>query len=178
MFKLLTEEGRQKVRHEYVMRRTAVMLIATIFVLIVIIIGLLPSYLLSNVRHNETLEWVSIINRLESLQENEGELKAWLSETNRRLKVLSPKLDVDRPSIFIEHILEQRVNSVSIENFSWVKVGDKATFLITGVASSRQSLVTFEEGLSSSGHFSEVVLPISDLAKDRDVDFQIKFSII
>jgi len=176
MFKLLTEKGRQKMIHEYVMRRTAVILLAIIFVLTVGIIGLLPSYMLSNVRNDETREWVNIINRSVGLEENEGELQAWLLETNRRLRTLSPKLDVDRPTDFIGQILEQRIDNISIENFSWTKTGDKATFLIAGVASDRQALVTFENKLSSSGYFSNVTLPLSDLAKDKDVDFQIKLS--
>jgi len=46
MFKLLTEEERRKVVHEYALRRTIVMFLALILVLVVGIIGFLPSYIL------------------------------------------------------------------------------------------------------------------------------------
>ena len=84
MFKLLTTEERQKVGHEYVIRRTIVMLSALIFVSVVGIIGLLPSYVLSNARQNEMIERTRIMNEAGS-QEGGLNLQAWLNEINHRL---------------------------------------------------------------------------------------------
>ena len=109
-------------------------------------------------------------------REDDALLQAWLEETNRKLQVLSPTLDTDRPSDFIEKILDQRVAGIIITGFSWVKVKDKITLSASGVATSRQSLITFGNRINASKDFSEVALPISNLAKDRDIDFQIKFS--
>ena len=175
MFKLLTEEERQRVVHEYALRRTIVMLFALILVLVAGIIGFLPSYILSNIRQNEVLERVRIMGD-PGHGDSGAELQAWLLETNRRLTALSPKLDVDRPSDFVDRILDRRVTGVGITGFSWVKVEDKITLSVNGVASDRQTLVTFENRINSSGYFSNVTWPISDLAKDRDITFQIKFS--
>ena len=175
MFKLLTDEERKKVAHEYALRRVIVMLSALILVLVVGIIGLLPSYILSSARENEVLERMRI---MESAGErgDESELQAWLRETNRELEVLSPELDTDRPSDFIGRILDQRVTGARITGFSWVKAEDKIALLVSGVALDRQTLITFEDRINASGYFSKVTLPISNLARDRDIDFQIKFS--
>lgn len=176
MFKLLTEEGREKVMNEYATRRTIVMLLSLILVLVIGIIGLLPSYILSNIRQKEAVERVRILSSSNLGGKDGVELKAWLEETNHRLKALTPSLDKDRPSIFVNQVLENKPEGVSINGFSWLRVKDKITFSVNGVAKDRQKLVTFENGISSSGHFSNVTLPISDLAKDKDIAFQIKFS--
>jgi len=174
MFKLLTEEERQKVAHEYAMRRAIVILFALILVLVAGVIGLLPSYVLSNARQNEVLERTRIIDS-SGERGDESNLQAWLVEIDRKLQVLSPVLDTDRPSDFIEKILDQRTTGVSITGFSLLRVKDKITLSVSGVALDRQTLIAFENRINSSGYFSEVTLPISNLAKDRNIDFQIKF---
>lgn len=177
MFKLLTEKGRQKVSHEYATRRVIVIIFAVIFVEVVGVVGLLPSYILSNIRHNEAQAWAEVVARSVGLKDNEAELQTWLLETNKRLVNLSPKLDIDRPSDFVEKVVEQKTKGISMTNFSWIKTKKTVDLSVSGVASDRKTLVAFEDGLNSSGNFSNVNLPISDLAKDKDISFQIKFSL-
>jgi hypothetical protein len=44
---------------------------------------------------------------------------------------------------------------------------------ITGVATSRDVLLGFQKALAKDPHFSKVDLPISDLAKTKDIRFNI-----
>lgn len=175
MFKLLTEEERQKVVHEYVMHRAIVILYSFILVLVIGIIGLLPSFVLSNARQNDMLERTRILGN-SGEEKDELDLQAWLKEVNLKLQILSPALDTERPSDFIDRILDQKITGISITDFSLRKVKDKTTLSVNGLALDRQSLITFENRISSSKYFSGVTLPISNLAKDRNIDFQIKFS--
>jgi hypothetical protein len=176
MFKLLTEEERQKVMHEYITHRTIVMLYALILVLVIGITGLLPSFVLSNARQNEMLERTRVLMGDSGEGKDASELRTWLKKTNLKLQVLSPALDTERPSDLIARILDQKIIGVSITDFSLIKMKDKIILSVNGVALDRQSLITFENRISSSKYFSEVTLPISNLAKDRNIDFQIKFS--
>lgn len=175
MLKLLTEEEREKVAHEYRLRRTITIIAGLIFILIIGVIGLLPSYILSDVRYKEALEWDRVVDS-SSLKEEDVELQDWLTETNRRITTLSPKLDIDRPSGFIKKVLDQKTAGISITNLSWNKSETGTTLAVSGIASDRQSLVAFKDRLSSSGHFSNVAFPVSDLAKDKEISFQITFS--
>ena len=175
MFKLLTDEERQKVAHEYVLRRAIVMLSALLLVLAIGIIGLLPSYILSDARENEVIERTRIIGSV-GQRGNEAELQTWLEKVNRELQILSPKLDTDRPSILIERVLGQKVSGARLTGFSWTRAEDEVTLSVNGVALDRQTLIAFENSINSSGYFSEVTLPISNLAQDKNIDFQIKFS--
>ena len=175
MFKLLTDEERQKVAHEYVLRRTIVMLLALILVFITGIIGLLPSYVLSNARQNEVLERSRIMDSIGE-KGDESELRAWLVETNRELRLLSPALDTDRPSDLIDKIIAERLAGMRIKGLSWAKVKGEIILSVSGIALNRQVLIEFENRLNSSGHFSAVSLPVSNLVRDKDIDFQVKLS--
>lgn len=174
MFKLLTKEEKQKVTHEYARRRTIIMLAAFTLIFLVGIIGLLPSYILSSARHNEAFERVRIMGST-GQAEDEVRLQAWLTEINRKLQVLSPKLDTNRPSDFIEEVIERQITGISLTDFLWTRAGDKTELSISGIASDRQTLVAFEDSLNASGSFSEITLPVSDLAQNKNINFQIKF---
>lgn len=175
MFKLLTDQARQKVAHEYAVRRAIVILCGLILVFLIGVIGLLPSFVLSNARQNEALERMRVINSVERGEDESG-LTDWLLLTNQMLIALSPKLDTDRPSDFIEQVINQNLKGVHLVGFSWVKKEGNVALSVDGVAQDRQTLITFENHLNTSGHFSKINLPISNLAKDKDIDFQIKFS--
>lgn len=175
MLKLLTEKERQKVASEYIVRRAVVVISGLILVLLIGIVGLLPSYVLSNARQNEALALTKSMDGVEN-REDESGLQAWLIKINKKLALLSPKLDVDRPSNFIERVNEQSIKGVRLTDFSWTKVAGKINLSVGGVAQDRQTLIMFENNINSSQHFSEVTLPISNLVKDKDIDFQIKFS--
>ena len=177
MFKLLTEEAFQKVSQEYSRRRAILILIATALVLAVTIIGLLPSYVLSTIRSREVEERSRITDSMKS-KGDEAELDAWLTKTNLLLQTLSPKLDVDRPSELIEEVIGEKIDGVYLTSFSWAKDEGKSEMFVRGIAKDRQSLLTFKERLNTSGNFSTVTLPISELASDKDIDFQINLSLI
>lgn len=174
MFRLLTEKKGKEIRHEYNKRRAGVMLFGLIIISVVGIVGMMPSYVLSHIRLEEVSRRTEVI--LGGLRGDEAELRDWLAETNKRLKTLSPALDKDRPSEWFEKVIDKRPAGVTITSLSWSKDRDKVALTINGIARDRQSLVEFEERISSSGNFSEVSLPISNFAKDRDIDFQMKFS--
>lgn len=174
MFKLLTDEKRKEIEREYTIRRAIVFLFCLTLVLIVGVIGLLPSYLLSQTRLDEAARDTAVT--LMSLRGDEEELRSWLAEVNIVLKTIDPALDADYPSEFFERIISAKVPGVRITGLSWSKEKSKPVLLVNGVANDRQALVSFENKIKSSKYFSDATLPVSNLAKDKDIDFQMKFS--
>jgi hypothetical protein len=120
MYKLLTEEKKAMLTRVYAQRRIVVILVAIDVVIIVGMVGLLPSYVLSDVRRQEVAERTKIMGALSS-SEGEQELHAWLKSLNAKLKVLSPTEDTDRPSELIENILGERSDGIRLTNFYWVQ---------------------------------------------------------
>jgi len=78
----------------------------------------------------------------------------------------------------IKKILDQKNEGIIITGFSSIKTKDKTNLSVSGVSANRQSLITFENRIASLSDFSEVVSPISNLAKDKDINFQIRLSSI
>lgn len=173
MYKLLPEEAKEGVRREYLMRRTVIMLSAFILVLIVSITGLFPSYSISKARQRELGDRVKAVNAASQGKE----LEAWLSAINLKLKVLSPKLDDDRPASLMALVIKEKGTGVKLANFNWTKSDTGKTFIVSGIASDRQALLLFESKLKALNSFSSVSLPLSNLAKDKDISFEVKLTI-
>ena len=176
MFKLLTENQNKKVRKEYFARRTIVIFFAFIVMLVVSLVGMLPSYLLTNTRQIEAEERYRIIEETGYI-ESEAISQAWLDDLKLKLRTLAPNLDKDRPSHFVDMVLESQVTGVRIIGISLEHNENKLNIMVEGVAATRQALVSFRESLEESSVFAGVTLPISDLAKDSNIEFQIELSI-
>lgn len=175
MFKLITEEKQKLIRKEYLLRRTIIMVAAFAAVLIVGIVGLFPSYILSNSRYSEVLSRTEILKTSQT-QSERNELLEWLKSTTNKLVFLSPSLDTDRPVEIFKNFLNEDRLGIKITSLSWKKNGEKITVIISGVASDRQKLLNFEQEINSSGEFSKFSLPVSQYAKEKDIDFQITVS--
>ena len=67
----------------------------------------------------------------------------------------------------LEKLLEPR-NSISITSLHIRSDGDLA---LGGRATTREALLNFEETLRSSGRFLEVSFPLSDIVRERDIQF-------
>ncbi len=60
---------------------------------------------------------------------------------------------------------------VDISGFQFVRVGSTTAITLDGMASTRQALATFRDDLEREPLLTTVVLPISNLIKDRDIVF-------
>ena len=177
MLKLLPEETKGRVMSEYHARRLVVILLALIFVLVVTMVGLLPSYVISHSRQNELNQ--QLFSSLAGVKNTADDmaLSDWLKSFNLKLRLLAPKLDTDKPSQILTDILNLRGEGVSVTNLGWSKGGQRdegETLSLSGIARDRQALLAFESSLEGSHKFSDVSLPVSNLAKDRDISFSIK----
>lgn len=176
MFKLLTEEAKLKVSREYRTRHTSVILMALIAMLVIGLVGIFPSFVLSSARKLELVERVRVMNG-NPPSEDEPDTSAWLALINQKLKTLSPEADNVRPSDFIEKVLEKKLAGIRLTSFVWSEDNAKSALSISGIARDRQTLLSFEEALKSSVYFSNVALPVSNLAKDKDINFQLKLDL-
>jgi hypothetical protein len=176
MYKLLPEEERMKVAGEYYRRRWVVGILVFIVVIIISMVGLFPSYVLSSARQREVAERIRGMGG-PGLDEDGAELRSWLTDLNQKLRLLSPKLDKDKTSPILEEVITRKVAGVRITRFDWNKDGETTTLMVSGTASDRQALIAFEGSLNASGRFGTVSLPVSNLARDKDIGFQVKLSL-
>ncbi len=179
MFKLITEEEEKKLAREYSLRRYIVMVSALSTVLVVGFVGLLPSYLLSSSRKNEALERSRATLLLEGGERIDP--VAWIANTNSKITALEPRESSQDPSEYMEALIEAKTSGISITKLSWgsaTRSTESAKLLsISGFAQERRSLVDFERAVNGLGLFTSVVLPVSNLARERDIEFTLELGI-
>lgn len=175
MFKLLTEEARKKIKSEYILRRGVAMLTALIAAVVIGMIGLFPSYIISNAQHKEVQGHIEPVESLE-LQKDYSSLYYWLDGMKFRIGALDPSSDKERAAPFIESLLKEKISGIKVTELSWLRLDKKPVLSVSGTAQDRQALIAFEERLNSSGKFSSVTLPVSNLAKDKNISFKLKLS--
>jgi len=74
----------------------------------------------------------------------------------------------------LAEVQEIAKNKVTLQTVSFRRVGEKVeTVNVAGVSVSRSALVTFRDALEGHELFESVELPLSNLAKDKDVPFSI-----
>jgi hypothetical protein len=169
MFKLLTEESRAIVSREYKLRRIVVIVTSLLLTLAVALVGLFPSYILSKVKQAEALA-------LGTPLQGEEDLETWLKDFNSKLHALSMGATETKASLDIEKVLNLKGAGVRITQLKWDDRDAGDSLSILGIAADRQTLLSFERRLKDSGKFSSVMLPVSNLAKERDINFQINLS--
>jgi hypothetical protein len=175
MYKLLTIEEKKKVRHEYNEHRAVVILSCLLLIIVVAIVGLFPSYLLSSARNQE------VVGRMQSegidSTSVESQLQSWLVDLNLKLATLYPREETDHPSSLIEEVILQKKEGLRLTSFTWGKKDGNVTLFISGRADTRQVLISFQNDLTATGKFSNVTLPVSNLAQDKDINFQINLTL-
>jgi len=177
MFNDLPENLKKEVRGQYYIRLGIIA--GLCFLAVEIIAGFLmfPSWTLSLVKKQEVENsLVEIAETQKSVRVSSDTIS--ISHTNEILKVLNTSHDYPHIIPLYNTILSFKKNGIRFEKISFVSQDSSgANISLEGTAITRDVLVAFSKDLKSSPEFTEVVLPISNLAKDTDVDFRIDIRI-
>jgi dipeptide/tripeptide permease len=98
-----------------------------------------------------------------------------------RANVMAQKIfelrDVERFSEIVQLLESLQGTDIVLDSFEFSHTANAlAPVIVTGEAATRQSLADFRDALLSQKNISEVVLPISNLAKDKEIKFSISIT--
>ncbi len=177
MINLLTKEGQEKLLREYRRRR----LVVACFLLSVIwLAGLVTVGALVYQIHQKQTETDEALNRVALEPNANAGTQDSLQETNADIATLK-KSGTSRPALaeLWQSVLKDKPNSVKITDWRWgIDTKTKVTKLeLVGRSSTRQALLDFIEKLKQNKTFTTVDSPISNLIKNRDLDFTITLTI-
>jgi hypothetical protein len=98
-----------------------------------------------------------------------------LNDTKTKLQLLSgDKDDVSFVDI-VRVIIKNKSDDIKIDSFLYTKDSkDGDQVLVTGIASDRSVLLQFQKDLKNEVLFSDIILPTSNLASDRNIEFSIR----
>ena len=140
------------------------------------ILSLLPSYIISY-----TLE-KDLVNQVEAIQRSRTAdgIDNVISELNKSYTYVKI-LRNDKPKISflanIQEVLALRTKNIAITSFEVASSSEEgiSEMVLQGNAATRESLLAFKKGIEADPNISNLELPISDLAKSKDIPFAIKF---
>lgn len=178
-YMLLPKEEMKLLRKEYRLRFFIVLLFFVSCAIVVGIIALIPSYL----KTEQELVEAALLR--ENLLKNQKESGADIIEKDLlQSQILAEKIieemDPNVHSEVIEKIISRLPRSVSLTSFQFTREAGTSTPLvgvIQGRAETRESLLGFKKELEKDVAFSLVEVPLSDLAKSRNIFFTINLNI-
>lgn len=165
----LPEEDKRKIKKEYLRRLFVIIGIFSFSAISIGIILLLPpSIFLKDQKHNLERQLVISEERL-----SRGKIENTISlaeEINTKISLLdSGQKNVGEKSAFIKIILEEKTNKIKINDFFFAQ----GKVLIQGLSENRQNLLSFIDSLRKKKDFKKVESPVSNLIKERDIEFNL-----
>lgn len=181
MINLLPVEEKQKIRNLYRLRAAIVSLCMFSILLIAMSLGLTPSYLSARIRHQAlSLE----VSGSQDDGAKKAELLAKAEAANQTVSILLAGRRTRPPSEHIRAILSKKVAGIRIGDIGYTsstraESPEDVRILLTlsGVASTRETLLLFAKTLESDKMFSSVDLPISNFVKNQNLPFTINIEI-
>ncbi|HRH27080.1 MAG TPA: hypothetical protein PLZ99_02895 [Parcubacteria group bacterium] len=177
MFNLLPENLKEQIKKDYHLRLSIIVLSFVILSQISFLIFLFPSWLISYYKEKDYLV------KNDEISKNISAIP--VASTTAVIKSLNEKLlNIDRtleyPEVIplIDSVISTKTSAIRIGDISYTVSGVNSGVLnINGMGEKRESIVNYSENLKKIDLFKKVDLPISNLAKDKNIDFSISINI-
>jgi len=175
MFKLLTETASGLIEKEYKSRRLVVMFFGLSVVFLIGSISLIPAFVLGRARLHEANLRNESLKLLPSSQDGFA-LEKWLADVNQKVSLFSKGTDQNKPYELFMKIIEVKPSGISLKKLGWLVDVEKLNIVVGGTAKDRQALLSFEAALNDTKKFSKAAVPVSNFARDKDIDFEFTVS--
>jgi hypothetical protein len=175
MINLIPPEAKKRVSKEYWLRVLSVWFIASTAAFIASICILVPAYVLITIQIgvNENVSQAAS----EKVAEFESVTKE-LAVANQKSKIILDNDSFSPISPYVAMVRAHESEEVRVSQISVVRSKDGfSPIAVSGEADSRQALASFRDQLLSEPDVSGVDLPISNLAKDKEIQFSLTISI-
>jgi hypothetical protein len=101
-----------------------------------------------------------------------------IQSTTASLSVLANHLATGNVTVAIARVVSLKGSDVSLQEISTVtETATTAQMIVHGVALTREALLNFTQRLQTDKAFSQVVLPVSDFAKDSNIGFSLSMNV-
>lgn len=170
MFTFLTTEHKRRVESVYKTHLLIVFLIGMLTLMVLLILGLSPSFFIARSKKNAASTELSLTTQKVGADSIETIEKA-IAESQE--KVATSKEYLDKPYLTetLVNILKYKTSAIKINSLSFER--SSQIILIGGVAQDRASLLEFVKKLRTDELFDVVDFPIASLVKAEKVDFNL-----
>ncbi len=167
MTNLLPQEKTQDLHNELLIRLLVVLSVFIFFSLLLFIVVLVPSYFLSKSRLDELHKTVDVFQKSVAFREANSTVDL-LNMENAKINILKEDADFSVVDL-IKEINAVKPSGIKINGVFY----DNDSLNIAGIASNRETLISFINNLDKSDRFSNADFPVSSLTKSYDIDFSL-----
>ena len=171
MLTFLLNEYREKMLREYRLRLSSLYLA---FLGVICLIGAalaLPQYALLWSQKNAALVQKEAAQK--ATEGNTGATSAEVKQIKSKLWTIKENENVEPMLKVLERLLSKKIPGISITSVALTRTAETGDIKVSGVASTREALVAFSKNLQSEPRYSNAELPVSSLAKNKDISFSI-----
>jgi hypothetical protein len=178
MLHVLSESQKKKVIKEYKMRLVIVICWIIVFISLVGLACLLPSYLSAVGRVNIIKSENQIKERsVQVLKDQNFQDKIKL--VNSSLEALKTSINILSPKEAYNKILNSLPEGVYIDRYTYGLIDDNsASISISGVAPDRDKLIELQKKINSNPEFTSINIPITSFTRKKDLSFSFNFNLI
>lgn len=178
MFNLIPDTVKEKILKDYKERRIGVWLFSILIVTGSTLFFLLPTFVHVFFEEKNMQADAELVKN--SLQiKKADDVVGTIKETNEQLRALSLIKNPISPVDTIRKAVEVKNAAIHVTEIEYRESPEGAgTLLLKGIALKRESLQEFVTKLQAVSGFSEVVLPVSNFAKDKDIEFAISITLL
>lgn len=178
MFNLIPHIIKQKILSDYKARRVITVLVGFVILIIILFIFISPSFGHLFFEEKNVMAEAETIKKSDQFKKADEVLKA-IKQTNEQLRVISSDVSMVGPTEAMQKIIQVKNASVHITSIQYKTVSATSSMLVLeGKADRRDALKKFVTDLGDVSGFAEVVLPISNFVKDKDIGFTISMKIL
>lgn len=175
MANLIPPHAKKAVTREYWIRVGTVWMFLVAAASMAVGMLMLPTYVLIE-SQNEALA-----NRFEdarTAQEAYEEASKMITAANEIAEYLDQTSTAAPFTVLVETIDTLAGDSVEVREYAFVGGSrEAAPLVISGMASNRTALADFRDALRQNEHFTEVDLPLANLAGERDIPFRMQLTL-
>lgn len=177
MFNLLPDNLKKEIKTEYKTRLLTMIFIFVIIFQFSLFIFVLPSWVISSSKEKDMILETEDAANAQFFKDSD-EIISTITSTNVRLGYITSLLEYPKVRPFADTVISSKNSSIHLTQFTYAAVNKTDTTIsIQGVSATREALISFSKTLQDSKMFKTVDLPISNLAKDKDIVFSMTLTI-
>lgn len=176
MFNLLPEIFKEEIKSEYKLRRWIVALSLVLFLLVSFLVMAFSMWIISMDKEEDVTQQIE--KQKETLtSQNANDILNVINSTNKKLSIFDKVMKYPEILPIYNTIISNKTPEISLRGFSYLIGQTETNVVVTGISGTREALVAFVKNLNDSGSFTSVDLPVSNLAKQKNLEFNISIKI-
>lgn len=173
LFEFLPREYKIRAKKLYRTRLFILIALGVVFLSAASLLLLVPSYALVYIEKKAMTAERDAAENILSLRDNDS-IRSFVVLAKAKIEAANESLDKPLFTESLRKFVAAGSSGVRVQSISFERAKEGNKMVVSGVASTRDSLLAFARALEESGSFKEVDLPVSSLARSSNIDFTIE----